>query len=107
MLSPLNVESDSTVLALKRRLETVNEEKVAASHFEDEAAVVLPGRLVESRLAYSTIGWRLALPKSIVELWGIRPGNNNATVLLAGGYIEIWSMEALKDAYSGSLWDLI
>jgi len=106
LLSAHDVEASSEVLRLKE-IGGVQEQKGGPLDFEEPGSVVLAGRILERQLARSTSGWRLTLPRNVVELWEIRPGNNSAAVLISGGYVEIWSIDALRDAYSVPLRDLI
>jgi hypothetical protein len=107
LISPQDAEADSDIRSLRSKVDAIPErQKAGPLDLEDAAVTVLAGRIIETQLVRSTSGWRLTLPRNIVELWGIKPGHNDAVVLFSGGYIEIWSVEELKEAYSVSLKDL-
>jgi len=60
----------------------------------------LPSRFFEVELSWSAKnGWRLTLPSITISLWGIERGKDSVAVLLSGGYIEIWSLNAVALTY--------
>lgn len=108
LLSPAEVENDTAIQSLRARIDAeLSTVGSSMLEFHDEPSLALALRLVQVRIAPPDPGRRLTLPKAIVAIMQIRPGESEVALWFLHGHIELWTIETLRSAVTTPLAEII
>lgn len=98
LLSVTEFEADPTIRAVRERIEESSAAPVSPLEFPDLEVDALTYRLIQVRIAPPGPGRRLSIPKTMAVIMNIIPGETDIALRLLHGYIELWTVDALRSA---------
>jgi hypothetical protein len=108
LMSAPQVEADTSLQSLRARIALeVDERTPNPVEFQDKVSLALALRLLPVQVTPPPPAWRLALPRPIAAIMGIRPGESDVALLFFHGHIELWTIETLRSAVATPLTDFI
>jgi hypothetical protein len=76
--------------------------------FRDEVSVALAQRLLAIQITpHETSGWRFTLPRVLAAIMRVSPKQSDLAALFVQEHIEIWTIDALTSAVSGTLTEIV
>jgi hypothetical protein len=107
LLSSAEFEGDKGCLALKAAIDAeLDQPTGSAIEFRDDALAVLGVRLIPIEIAPPGPGWRITLPRCLIEITRIRPGESSVALIFFHEHVEIWTLETLRAATAVPLAEL-
>jgi hypothetical protein len=108
LLSGPEVENQPTVQSLLQRI-SIEIDTLGANplEFRNEASAALPLRLVHVEALPRGSGWRLALPRPIAAIMQIKAKEGELAAMIRQGYIELWTLQALRSAIEPLLTEIL
>jgi len=104
LLSAAEVESDGSARSLRARIrDELHTRSESILEFHDEESLALSLRLVQVRIAPPEPGRRITLPKLLVSLMQLRPGESEVALWFVHEHVELWTIEALRSAIARPL----
>lgn len=98
------VDRTPSLAAMREKMaETTASPHGTVLDFADDASTVFNLRLLETQLSPPPPEWRIRLPKIVVDLLRVRPGKEEAVIVLDRQFIEIWSVERFHAAFQTTL----
>lgn len=108
LLSRQEVRGDPICQRLRERVAADLAEPVAGpTSFRDDAVSVMDLRLLSVDLIPHSSGYRLTLPKLLAGILRVQPGEDHVALLACEGHLEIWALEALREAVNVRLEELL
>jgi hypothetical protein len=104
LLSQEEVSGDPEIASIRSQISaTADETKGGVLDFEDAPLVALAVRLVDTLLSPPPPGWRLTLPKVLLDILQISRAESQVVMTMSKGYIELWTTEVWNAAVSTPL----
>jgi len=107
LLSTADVEKTPEWQSALYRISALDEPTSPAIEFDDDASVGLALRLAPVQITPPKPGWRVTLPRMIAAIMRIRPEESDLAALFLNGYIEFWTMEAIRSSITVPLVDVL
>lgn len=104
LVTKADIESTPGLISMKEKIgESAASPHTTPLDFADDASTVFNLRLLDSLVSPPPPEWRIRLPKLVAELLRVRPGKEQAVIVLDRQFIEVWSMERFQDAFETTL----
>jgi hypothetical protein len=99
LLSMAEAENQPALRSLAERIAAeLNSPGENPIEFHDDASTALPFRLAQVEAMPRGLGWRLAFPRAVAAIMGIRAKGSEIAAMLRQEHIELWALETLRSA---------